>query len=148
MAKPNWEDTRLKLIDTYKWMNNELRPRGEDALAADHGGESIKSIVRQMKDNELMFAKALTQSLTGEVLGDEESDAPPVIGNEAANETGAILISQFGSARATTLNTMQGADDEAWDRPLEGNKKMLDLANDLVESDRVHLEKLRRVAGV
>ena len=148
MAKPNWEDTRLKLIDTYKWMNNELRPRGEDALAADHGGESIKSIVRQMKDNELMFAKALTQSLTGEVLGDEESDAPPVIGNEASNETGAILISQFGSARATTLNTMQGADDEAWDRPLEGNKKMLDLANDLVESDRVHLEKLRRVAGV
>jgi hypothetical protein len=148
MAKPNWEDTRLKLIDTYKWMNNELRPRGEDALAADHGGESIKSIVRQMKDSELMFAKALTQSLTGEVLGDAESDEPPVIGNEAVNETGAILISQFGSARATTLNTMQGADEEAWDRPLEGNKKMLDLANDLAESDRVHLEKLRRIAGV
>ncbi|HYH13489.1 MAG TPA: hypothetical protein VD789_14110 [Thermomicrobiales bacterium] len=147
MAKPNWEDTRLKLIDTYKWMNNELRPKGEDVLAAEHGGESIKSVVRQMKDSELLFAKALTQSLTGEILGDEGSDEPPVIGNEAARETGAILISQFGSARATTLNTMQAADDEAWDRPLQGSKKMLDLANELVESDRVHLEKLRRMVG-
>ena len=79
MAKPNWEDTRLTLIDTYKWMNNELRPRGEDALAADHGGESIKSIVRQMKDNELMFAKALTQSLTGEVLGELDQHLAAVL---------------------------------------------------------------------
>lgn len=147
MAKPDWEATRLKLIDTYKWMNNELRPRSEDALAADHGGESVKSIVREMKDSELVFAKALTQSLTGEAGSEDESDEPPVIGTEADNETGMILISQFGSARATTLNTMQAADDEAWDRPLDGNRKLLDLANDLVESDRVHLEKLRRMIG-
>jgi len=146
MPKPNWEDTRLKLIDTYKWMNTELRPRGEEVLAADHGGESVKSVLRQMKDNERLFAKALTQSLAADGLGDD-TDEPPVIGNEAANETGAILISQFGSARATTLNTMQAADDEAWDRPLDGSKKMLDLANDLVESDRVHLEKIRRMIG-
>lgn len=147
MVKPNWEDTRLQLIDTYKVLNNEFRPRGEDVLAADHGGESIKSVVRKMKNDELLFAQALTHNLTGDVLGDEENDEPPVIGNEAVEETGMVVISQFGSARATTLNTMQSADDEAWERPLDGNKTMLDLAKDLVESDRVNLEKLRRMGG-
>lgn len=147
MAKPNWEDTRLKLIDTYKFLNMEVRPRGEDVISKDHGGESVKSVVRQMKDHELLFAQALTQSLTGDVLGDEETDEPPVIGTEGASETGAVVISQFGSARATTLNTMQGADDEAWDRPLDGSKKMHDLAKDLAESDRVYVEKIRRMIG-
>lgn len=147
MVKPDWEDTRRQLIDTYRTLNHELRNRGEDVLAADHGGESINSVVRGMKDNELRFAKALTLGLTGEVLGDETTDEPPVIGNEATRETGQVLISQFGSARATTLNTMQGADDEAWDRPLDGNKRMLDLARELVESDRVNMEKIRRLSG-
>ncbi|MDQ4045731.1 MAG: hypothetical protein M3173_09835 [Chloroflexota bacterium] len=147
MVKPNWDDTRLQLIDTYKTLNMKVRPKGEATLAAEHGGESIKSVVRDMKDHELMFAKALTHGLTGDTLGDEETDEPPVIGNEVANETGTILISQFGSARATTLNTMMGADDEAWDRPLDGNKKMLDLAQELVESDRAYMEKINRMIG-
>jgi hypothetical protein len=147
MVKPDWEDTRRQLIETYRTLNYELRNRGEDVLAADHGGVSVKSVVREMKDNELRFAKALTAGLTGDILGDAESDEPPVIGNEASRETGQILISQFGSARATTLNTMQAADDEAWDKPLDGNKRLLDLARDLVESDRVSMEKIRRMAG-
>ena len=147
MAKPNWEDTRLKLIDTYKFLNMEIRTRGEDALSAEHGGESIKSIVRQMKEHELQFAQALTKSLTGDVLGDEETNEPPVIGTEGSVETGAVLISQFGSARATTLNTLQGADDEAWDRPMDGGRKMHDLAKELAESDRVQLDKIRRIVG-
>lgn len=148
MAKPDWEDTRRELIDTYKLLNTEVRPKGEEALTAERGGESVKSVVRQMKDEELMFAKALTERLTGEIMGDvEDEDAKPVIGNEAAEETGAVLISQFGSARATTLNTMLSADDEAWDQPLTDSKKMLDLAKELAESDRVYVQKIRSLLG-
>lgn len=147
MAKPNWEDTRRDLIDTYKMLNNDVRHLGEDVLAAEHDGESVKTIVRKMKNDELLFAKALTERLTGDVMGSADDDAPPVIGNEVANETGAILISQFGSARATTLNTMQGADDEAWDRPITDNKTMLELARDLAESDKVHIGRIRRMIG-
>jgi hypothetical protein len=147
MAKPNWEDTRLKLIDTYKVLNMEIRPRGEDALSAEHGGASVKSIVREMKEHELQFAQALTKSLTGDILGDEGSGEPPVIGTEGSVETGAVLISQFGSARATTLNTLQGADDEAWDRTMDGGKKLYDLTQELAEGDRVYLEKIRGIIG-
>lgn len=146
-TKVTWDDTRLRLIDTYKTLNTKVRPRGEAVMSADHGGESIKSVVREMKEHELRFAQALTHGLTGATLGDEDTEEPPVIGNEVADETGTILISQFGSARATTLNTMMGAEDEAWNRPLDGNKTLLDLANELVESDRVYMEKINRMVG-
>lgn len=146
MVKPNWDETRMQLIETYKTLNTRVRPKGEEVLDARHGSESVSSVVREMKDHELLFSKALTLGLSGEILGDND-DEPPVIGNEVENETGVILISQFGSARATTLNTMMGADDEAWDRPFDGNKTLIELANDLVESDRVHMEKINRMIG-
>ena len=147
MAKPNWDDTRLQLIDTYKTLNTELRPKGDAVMEREHGGESIKSVLREMKDHELQFAKSLTLGLTGDTMGDEDSDEPPVIGNEVANETGTILISQFGSARATTLNTILSADDETWNLQLDGNKTMLELAKELAENDRVHMEKIHRMMG-
>lgn len=145
MVKSNWDDARSKLIETYKTLNTSVRPRGEAVMEREHGGESIKSVLRQMKQHELLFAQALTHGLTGETLGDEDTDEPPVIGNEVANETGTILISQFGSARATTLNTLMGAEDGAWNRPMDGNKSMFDLVSELVESDRVHMEKITRM---
>lgn len=148
MAKPDWEDTRRQLIDTYKTLNNDVRPKSEESLTVDHGGTSVQSIIRKMKNDELLFAKALTERMTGEVMGDvDDEEAAPVIGNEVDNETTRVLISQFGSARATTLNTMQSADDDAWEQPLVDNKKMLDLAKDLVESDRVHVEQIRGLLG-
>jgi hypothetical protein len=144
MARPDWDNTRLQLIETYKMLNNDVRPKDENDLTADRGGSSVFDVVRDMKNDELLFAKALTERLTGEIMGtSDDEDAPPVIGNEVAEETTQILISQFGSARATTLNTMQTADDEAWERPLTDNKKMLDLAKELAESDRVRLDKIR-----
>ncbi len=147
MARQDWEDTRRSLIDTYRTLNFDLRNRGESVLAADHGGESIKTVVRGMKDHELIFAKSLQLSLAPEMSVFGDQDEPPVIGTEATDETGQVLISQFGSARATTLNIMAGADAEAWDRPIEGNKRMLDLAKDLAANDRTNLEKIRRMAG-
>lgn len=144
MVKPNWDDTRNQLIETYKMLNTEVRPKDENVLTADRSGTSVMSVVREMKDDELLFAKALTERITGEIMGNvDDEDAPPVIGNEVADETTRILISQFGSARATTLNTMQSAEDEVWDKPLVDNKKMLDLAKELAESDRTQVDKIR-----
>jgi len=138
------ETTRRELIDTYKYLNNEVRGKDEERLAAQHGGTSVKEIIRQMRDDELMFAKALTERLTGDIMGaSSDADDKPLIGNEVENATTAILISQFGSARATTLNTMASAHDEDWGRPLSENKTMLDLASDLADSDRRNLERIR-----
>lgn len=144
MPKPEWETTRRELIETYRTLNNEYRGKDEETLAAKRGETSAKEVIRQMRDDELLFAKALTERLTGDVLGDpDDPDDMPVIGNEVDDASTAILISQFGSARATTLNTMAGAQDEDWDKHLDGTKTMLDLARELAESDRRYLDQLR-----
>lgn len=142
------ETTRRELIDTYKFLNNEVRGKDEDSLTAKHGDTSVMEIIRQMRDDELMFAKALTERLTGEILGASgDEDEKPLIGNEVENETTTILISQFGSARATTLNTMAGQSDEGWNEPVADSKTMAELARDLADSDRRNLEKIRSVLG-
>jgi hypothetical protein len=150
MVTPDWEATRLQLIDTYKTLNHRVRGRSEDELAADHNGDSIKAEIAAMRRHELQFAKALTTALIGDTSGmtqDQGEEAIGVTGIESDDDPTTLLISQFGSARATTLNTMASVDAEVWERPLIENRRMLDLAKDLVESDRAHMEKITRMLG-
>jgi hypothetical protein len=149
MVKPDWEDTRRQLIETYKTLNFKVRGRSEQELTADHGGDSVKAEVGTMRTHELQFAKALTTALAGDASGlPKDAAAEPVFGTEGAEESATVLISQFGNARATTLNTIQSVTDDVWDRPLIENRRMHDLAKELVESDRKHMEKIRRMLGV
>ncbi|CAN5761678.1 hypothetical protein BH20CHL2_BH20CHL2_13000 [soil metagenome] len=148
MQKADRETTRRELIDTYTFLNNEIRGKDEESLASGRGHTSVKEIIRQMRDDELLFAKALTERLTGDTLGAPgDEDEMPLIGNEVDDASTAILISQFGSARATTLNTMASAQEADWDRPLSEDKTMLDLARSLAESDRQNIEKIRSAVG-
>lgn len=148
MQTADREMTRRELIDTYKFLNNEIRGKDEKSLAAKRGETSVKEIIRQMRDDELLFAKALTERLTGDVLGDSDAeDEMPLIGNEVEDASTMILISQFGSARATTLNTMASAQDADWDKPLSEDRTMMDLARSLAESDRRNIEKIRAAVG-
>jgi hypothetical protein len=151
MVKPDWEDTRRELIDTYKTLNFKVRGRGEGQLDADHHGDSIRAEIAAMRRHELLFAKTLTTALAGDAVGLPKDDGD-VVGVEGVEDNGTdtptnVLISQFGNARATTLNTMSSATDEAWDRPLVENRRMHDLAKELVESDRSHMEKITRMLG-
>lgn len=150
MVKPDWEDTRRQLIDTYKTLNFKVRGRGENELYADHHGDSIRAEIAAMRRHELQVAKTLTTALAGEAVGLPEEGDGDVVGIEGDDVTDTstnVLISQFGNARATTLNTMSSATDEAWDRPLVENRRMHDIAKELVESDRSYMEKITRMIG-
>lgn len=148
MQTADRETTRRELIDTYKFLNNEVRGKDEESLAAKRGDTSVKEIIRQMRDDELLFAKALTERLTGDVLGDSDAeDEMPLIGNEVEDASTMVLISQFGSARATTLNTMASAQDADWDKPMSEDRTMMDLARGLAERDRQNIEKIRSAVG-
>ncbi len=144
MVKPDWDATRNELIDTYKTLNFRVRGRTEDELTAEHGGTSIREEIAAMREHEMIFAKALTNALLGDTSGQvDEDETVSLTGDESTN----VLISQFGNARATTLNTIASLDDEMWDRPFVGNKKVLDLVNELAANDRAHLEKITRMLG-
>ncbi len=145
MVKPDWEVTRNELIDTYKTLNFRVRGRAEDEMTADHGGDSIRAEIAAMRQHELKFAKSLTNALLGDTSGQvDEDETVGLVGDESTN----VLISQFGSARATTLNTISSLDDEMWDKPLVGNQRVQDLAKELAESDRGHMDKITRMLGV
>jgi hypothetical protein len=149
MVKPDWETTRRELIDTYKTLNHRVRGRAEDELAAEHNGESIRTHIAAMRSHELRFAKTLSSALLGEAAArsTDDEDIVGVTGVQSEDDPTNLLISQFGSARATTLNTMSSLDDEAWERPLIDNRHMLDLAKELAESDRSHMEQITRMLG-
>jgi hypothetical protein len=148
MVKPDWEPTRRQLIETYRTLNHRVRSRGEQELSAAHNGDSIRAEVDAMRINELQFAKALSAALLGDAVAPRSDDeVGTVTGSEGTDDPTIELISQFGSARATTLNTMSGVADEVWDRPLIENRRLLDLANELVESDRMHMDRITRMIG-
>jgi hypothetical protein len=149
MVKPEWEDTRRELIDTYKTLNHRVRGRSEDELTADHNGDSISAEIESMRRHEMRFAKALSTALLGEAvqLSDDDVETVGVTGIEGGDESTTVLISQFGNARATTLNTISSLDDDAWDRPLIENRRVLDLVTELAASDRAHMEKITRMLG-
>lgn len=144
MVKPDWDATRNELIDTYKTLNFRVRGRSEDDMTADHGGNSIRAEVAAMREHEMIFAKSLANALLGDTSGQvDEDETVSLTGDESTN----VLISQFGNARATTLNTVASLDDEAWDRPFIDNKHVLDLVKELAENDRAHMEKITRMLG-
>ncbi len=148
MVKPDWEPTRKELIETYKTLNFRVRGRAEDELTADHGGTSIRAEISAMRQHELTFAKAMANALLGDTSGEvDKEDTVDVTGAESGGEPTSVIISQFGNARATTLNTISSLDDEMWDRPLIGNQRVHDLAKELAESDRAHMEKITRMLG-
>lgn len=149
MVKPDWESTRLELIDTYKTLNHQFRGRSEGELTADHNGRSIRSEIAAMRSHELQFAKSLSNALLGDAAGtpSEADVAVGVTGPQSDEDPTTLIISQFGNARATTLNTISSLDDEAWERPLVANKRIEDLVRELAESDRSHMETITRMLG-
>lgn len=148
MVKPEWEQTRRQLIETYRTLNFRVRGQDEQKLTATHNDTSIRQEVNALRLNEMQFAKALATALQGDAASDRgDTDAVTLTGAEGSDDPTALLVSQFGSLRATTLNTMNGVADEAWDRPLIDNKHLLDLARDLVESDRTHMDRITRMLG-
>ena len=128
------------LVDTYKELNMKYRNMPENA--------DVKSIVTRMRDDEIQFSKALKDRLTG--LGtatDDMNEGSDVV--QGSDDNVAHIISQFGSARATTLNLLKGInDDSAWQGNVSDEMTLLQRVEQLAQSDTNQLRKLSEVTGV
>ena len=146
------QQSRDQLIDalvaTYRELNTRVRPLGEDRLSAASGnGESVRSIVDRMRIDELRFAQALKERITGVPLSRSDDEEAPVIGTETPDDPTVVLISQFGTARATTLTMLKGLSDEEWAATLDDGKSIHDHVTELVDSDRRHLQRINQLLG-
>lgn len=125
------------LVATYRELNVNFR--------SHEGNSESREILSRMRDDEIAFAQALKDHLTG--IGTADGEAKEVV--DGSERTIAQIISQFGSVRATTLNLLKGIQDtSAWDTPDASGKTVREHVQDLVESDRHQLQRLGQVLGV
>lgn len=124
------------LVDTYKDLNIRFRNAGDS--------EAAHRIVKRMRDDEIAFSQALKDHLTG--IGTADGKRNEVV--DGGEEVLGQIISQFGTARATTLNLLKGIQDQSlWTKPTEDGKSLMEHVQNLVESDRVQLQRLGEELG-
>jgi len=131
------------LIATYRELNMRVRQLPEEQMQARASDSaSIRDIVRRLRDDELRFSQALKERITGVPMPDIFVDDAPVLGTENPNDTTAILIAQFGTARESTLAMLQSISDAEWDDAPDGSKSIRARIQELVNNDRRQLERI------
>ena len=137
------------LIATYRELNAKVRPLPEERLRlAGTNGGSVRDAVTRLRDSELRFSQALKERITGvpmpEMFGEDEK---PVVGTESSQDTTATILSQFGTARESTLAMLRSLPDEDWDRGLEGGEPIRARIRQLHDNDRRQLERIVGLLG-
>lgn len=137
------------LISTYRELNTRVRSMPEDRLRM--GGErngSVREVVSRLRDSELRFSQALKERVTGVPMSDQfgEDDAP-VVGTEGLDDSTASIISQFGTARESTLALLRTLPAEEWDQTLEGGEPIRTRIRQLHENDRRQMERIVGLLG-
>ncbi len=136
-----------RLIATYRELNMTVRPLAETELTREGSDGSVHDIVNKMRADELRFAQALKERLSGVPSVDIQGEDAPIIGTETDDDTTVLLISQFGTARATTLSMIQGISDADWSAPVEGTTSLADRIQSLATNDELQLERIRALLG-
>ena len=143
------------LISTYRELNTKVRSLPEERLrlkgqagGAAGAGASVRDTVTRLRDSELRFSQALKERITGvpmpDMFGDDEG---LVVGTEGANDSTASILSQFGTARESTLAMLRSLADADWDQAIEQGKPIRTRVQELVENDRRNLERIVGLLG-
>ena len=133
-----------QLVNTYRELNTRYRPLGDETLRSS----GARDIIDRMRMDEMLFAQALKERVTGVGTVPVEGEDEPVIGNETADDSTIMVISQFGNARATTLTLLKGIDESDWEKPTDDGKSIMEHARALAENDRSQMARLERtIAG-
>jgi hypothetical protein len=132
------------LIETYRVLNNSVRTVPEEQLrTAAAGGSAVRDLMRRMRDDELRFSQALKEHITGIPMPDIFSENElPTLGTETAQDTTAMLIAQFGTARESTLAMLRDLPDTEWDGVVDDGKSIRTRVFELVDNDRRQLDRI------
>jgi hypothetical protein len=137
------------LIATYRELNNRVRPLPEERLQVqDRSGATIRDALIRLRDQELKFSQALKERLSGTPLPDLFADVEAaVLGTETSHDTSAVILSQFGTARESTLAMLRGLNADGWSETPDGGRSISDSIRQLVERDRRQVERINGLLG-
>jgi hypothetical protein len=149
MAETSEQDIFNGLIATYRELNTKVRPLPEERLKLGQTGDSVRDVIITMRDEELRFSQALKNRITGIAIDDVFGGNARTTGLDipSPDDTTAEVISQFGTARESTLAMLRGLAPEVWDDKDAAAVSIRDAAASLVVSDGKHLETIVRLLG-
>jgi hypothetical protein len=137
------------LIATYRDLNLKVRPLPEERLNLRSGRESVRRVIVDMRDDELRFSQALKDRLAGtpmiDVLARRGEEAELEI--PSPDDTTVEVLSQFGTARESTLAMLRGMPPESWDDAGPGGLTIRSASEGLLTNDGRHMEKIVRLLG-
>lgn len=143
----------LELIDglvaTYRELNHTIRPLPSATIRGRPGNDnSVYAMLVNMRDHELLFSQALKSRLTSGLGANAWNQATmPTLGLESDEDTGAMVIAQFGTARESTLAMLRDLPDEEWDATADGDKSIRTKVFELLDGDRRQMEKITGALG-
>jgi hypothetical protein len=140
------------LIATYRDLNLRVRPLPEERLRLGQGRSTVKDVITDMRDDELRFSQALKDRLNGAPMGDVLKAQGGADGVEELVVPGpddmvAEALSQFGTARESTLAMLRGLTPDEWDAPGAGGKTIRQASEALLGNDGRYMEKIVRLLG-
>jgi hypothetical protein len=143
------QDLFTGLIATYRELNLKVRPLPEERLRLGGGRQTVRQVILDLRDDELLFSQALKDRLTtgtmADVFADAEGTEKPEI--PSPDDTTAEVLSQFGTARESTLAMLQGLPPETWEDPGQGGPTIRQATDKLLRNDGIQLEKIVRLLG-
>ena len=136
------------LIATYRELNMKVRPLPEERLSLGRGRDTVRRVILDMRDDELRFSQALKDRLSGAQMidvfrGGQELEAEI----PSPDDTTAEVLSQFGTARESTLAMLRGMPPEAWDDQSQGPMTIRAATRALLANDGAHMEKIVSLLG-
>jgi hypothetical protein len=132
------------LIETYRVLNSSVRSAPEAQLrAGGAGGPAVRDVMRRFRDDELRFSQALKEQITGVPMPEIfAGDELPTLGTETDNDTTAMLIAQFGTARESTLAMLRDLPETDWDAATDGGKSIRTRVVELLDNDKRQLDRI------
>ena len=135
------------LIDTYKTLNMTILPQFQKD-ASGPGSSSLREAIRGLRDDELKFSQALkVRVTTGQPMPEISKQEQAIIGTESDDDTIAALISQFGTARESTLAMLRSVDGREWDSTEAGPQTLRLIVQDRVANDQRRLQAMKPPVG-
>jgi hypothetical protein len=136
------------LITTYRNLNNKVRALPEDRLTMEDGsGNSVRQAVTQLRNSEMHFSQALKEAISGVPMPDMGKGDTPVIGTESESDTTATIISQFGTARESTLAMLRTLPPDEWGKTIEGGASIRTRLEEHLGRDKQTMEQIVGLLG-
>ena len=142
-------DTINGLIALYRDLNARVRGLPEERLLIKDGkGESVRHVVTRLRDNEMHFSQALKEAISGVPIPEALVHGHnPVIGTESESDTTAIILSQFGTARESTLAMVRTLTSDDWDRIEEGGESIRTRIKEHMSRNNRSMEQIVGLLG-